>query len=619
VNLTGKLGDKDHLAAILAAVKLDASDYALLTDASIAKTALGLPKPELSDDALSLDNLSHLFRVASLARALKLSVAEVLSAKALFGIDPLATDDKAGDRVLETRRFVEKVRKLKGARVNLGELDYLLRDVSPPGSNLAPQEDAIAEVLGDIRSGLLKIIAENTPDPAGDPTGTVTRQKLNAVLGSSLAETALTLLSDGADATDADKAAIAKAFPLDAAKAESAFIDANFATFVDAGAATQKLVGQNALTKKVERFAYVLAAVLAYLVRTLGESLVKQKLADALALDPKVADRLLSLVLKARSDGSLRAVADFTAGAFVSGSTKLIADNYPNQFGQYLVLDKAARIISRFKLDADEISWLSQHHDYLDFNQLPVAPAATGPFASWERVLDLVTLRDRLPAGQPTLFALLDAAAVKGAKRTDVFPMIVARTGWPLDQLQDAKSPDGPNRLGLVFPDDYQDERAYLRLADCFGMANRIGASAAALAGWATADVTADIAAGIKKAAKSRSDRAGWLAVAKPLSDVLRARPHRRQRPLRPLSHRRRDGRLPGDFAREARDWLGATIRPALSHEPRGVQLSRGQADQEGACHFPSRGGQGMELDAELSPVGSESEGVPLPGELDRA
>ncbi len=152
-----------HTPALLAPLGISAADLSLLT--AELKDVNGN-----RDDTLSLENLSNLYRMISIARALKLSVRELLSVKALTGIDPFTGTEA-------TLRFVEKVGVIRTSGFSINELDYLLRHQS---TDLAPSEESIALVLGEIRDGLQKILAETAILP--DPTGDLTRKKL-ALLG----------------------------------------------------------------------------------------------------------------------------------------------------------------------------------------------------------------------------------------------------------------------------------------------------------------------------------------------------------------------------------------------------------------------------------------------------
>src|SRR6266568_1799755 len=76
---------KDHLPALLAALRLSEGDLALIrADA------------QLDDDntaPLTLANISLLYRYAALARVLKLRIADFLSLKVLWGDNPFAGPD----------------------------------------------------------------------------------------------------------------------------------------------------------------------------------------------------------------------------------------------------------------------------------------------------------------------------------------------------------------------------------------------------------------------------------------------------------------------------------------------------------------------------------------------
>jgi peptidoglycan hydrolase-like protein with peptidoglycan-binding domain len=144
-----------HGSTILAALALSAIDL----------TKLGTLLP---DDALRLDNLSVLFRYARLARALDLTVDEML-ALAQTADDPFPTGN-AGP--LGTLRFVDLVDRVRATGLTVAEVDYLLfhqsaqRIASQPA---AVTDDLIAVVLDDLRGGLRSIAQQTTP--AADPTG----------------------------------------------------------------------------------------------------------------------------------------------------------------------------------------------------------------------------------------------------------------------------------------------------------------------------------------------------------------------------------------------------------------------------------------------------------------
>jgi len=175
--LTGALAD--HAATILGALRISAAELTALTSGARAAVTDGL---------LDTANLSMLYRYATLAQALKLSVADLLEAKRLIGAGPF-------DTTAETVRFVRRIDAVGASGFDVGTLAYLLRcETSDPG--LQPALDAqSAALLGDLRSGLAKIDDDNAV--VADPVGELTRKKLAQLRWSDVTiEAAIALLGD---------------------------------------------------------------------------------------------------------------------------------------------------------------------------------------------------------------------------------------------------------------------------------------------------------------------------------------------------------------------------------------------------------------------------------------
>jgi hypothetical protein len=151
-DLKGKLSG--HEGTITAALSISAEDVTLLDEAVIK-----------GGDALSLDNLSELFRHARLAKALKLKIRDYLSVLAIYAGHPFSSP-------LETLMFIEHVGQIRASGFSVTELDYLLRHTAAAVTEAAPTDEEIAIFLGDIRSGLQTIAAENTfREEPTDPNG----------------------------------------------------------------------------------------------------------------------------------------------------------------------------------------------------------------------------------------------------------------------------------------------------------------------------------------------------------------------------------------------------------------------------------------------------------------
>src|SRR5262245_41994454 len=131
----------DHAGVLQAAFRLSSASFALL----LAGT----------DSKLTLGNLSFIYRHATMARQLGLSVQDLLTAIELTGIDPFKAD-----RSQDTLRFVEVVNAIRRSGFDFAELDYLLRHRFNPAAPFAPTESSLQQTIEDIRAGLLKVNAQ---------------------------------------------------------------------------------------------------------------------------------------------------------------------------------------------------------------------------------------------------------------------------------------------------------------------------------------------------------------------------------------------------------------------------------------------------------------------------
>jgi hypothetical protein len=169
----GSLTDEPVVTALLATLQIGDSDLARLVAGDDAVVTAGQQQ--------NLENLSRLFRHASLARALKLKIPDLLRLKAISGKQPFV-DGGAAVTPAETRKmldFVKLVEKVRNSPVQIPELDYLLRHQFTTPSAFVATDEAIAQLLDEIRRGLQKIVDENTFTPqTSDTSGDLTRKKL---------------------------------------------------------------------------------------------------------------------------------------------------------------------------------------------------------------------------------------------------------------------------------------------------------------------------------------------------------------------------------------------------------------------------------------------------------
>jgi hypothetical protein len=141
-------------------------------------------------------------------------------------------------------------------------------------------------------------------------------------------------------------------------------------------------------------------------------------------------------------------------------------------------------------------------------------------FAAWERLVDLFHFRDSLPASKIQIFSIFERAANSTTTKTELLTALSECTEWNLSDLEFLDSAQGLSASA------YKDEQALVQLHACFNLMKRLGASARQLSDWGKANQTTAEELGnarsIKNAVKAKYDDKQWLAVAKPLKDLLR-------------------------------------------------------------------------------------------------
>ena len=143
---------------LLAALKLSqAKDLDLITT-----------KRKLSG-TLKLERLSELYRVATMAKALKLSVADFLYLIDLTGFNPF---DLSQMENLQAQ-FLYPLQIIQQSGFSISELAYILYHDFEPDSPYATGNKAIGTFLFNLRSNLRKL--EETYKVVEDPTGELTR------------------------------------------------------------------------------------------------------------------------------------------------------------------------------------------------------------------------------------------------------------------------------------------------------------------------------------------------------------------------------------------------------------------------------------------------------------
>jgi peptidoglycan hydrolase-like protein with peptidoglycan-binding domain len=163
---------KDHAPLLLAAFRVNAADLTLLFTTT-------------ADGNLNVENISAMYGLVVLARALEMPLSDLLVLRELCGIDPLKRP--AGEIESRATAFVHLARAVQTSGFAIPQLDYLLRhrrDVRA-GDLQTPEQQR--DLIGTLRAGLEEIQREYVL--VDDPTGDKLVRQLGAVLTPQVAET----------------------------------------------------------------------------------------------------------------------------------------------------------------------------------------------------------------------------------------------------------------------------------------------------------------------------------------------------------------------------------------------------------------------------------------------
>jgi Neuraminidase-like domain/Salmonella virulence plasmid 28.1kDa A protein/Putative peptidoglycan binding domain len=169
---------ENHLPAVQAALGLDTADVARI----LAENGQSFATAKLTLDVLSL-----LYRYAFFAKALRISVSELISLVHVSGLDPFTVPgvnpvDELADDVLYTQTigFVRAARALANRGLQQGELEYLLFHRSDAVGDFRSAAAVPFGLLRDLAAEIRRIRAEHPADD--DSAGTITDEALRTEL-----------------------------------------------------------------------------------------------------------------------------------------------------------------------------------------------------------------------------------------------------------------------------------------------------------------------------------------------------------------------------------------------------------------------------------------------------
>lgn len=540
----------DHLPALRATLRLSAADLdALRAAPGIADGA------EPSDDALDVPRLSQLFRHALLARALGVSVRDLITLLAATGMSPFVPPDDEWPLA----GFVDAARAVLATNLNAAQLTAVLSAASA-----ARPDEARDKLLAELRDGLRAITADfDVSRERAD--GELTRRAL-ALLGvdaktidealQALLATARPVAALAAPAAPApvvppawaeriaygggaSAPSLALQGTLTGAEeglvrgfsADAAWQQAVHAVWAAPRAALDRLAAALAArgvtiadpTAALDQSAFVAgtdardAAIVSRLHRVL-DSVIPTVIARAkrmLALQALSATGIDAATLGYLLDGTTAAgkpvlpatdTAKPMLADFLSLETAAVTDA---AVIAYELLAKLKALVSGLALDVRDVRALAG-----SLLTLRSSPLRLIDFDEWSTMAGYVALRDA-PGTQRGGFAVLFAAATNASMRD----ALAGAFGWRTEVIDGLMQ---PSALGYTAA-DLHNVNNLARFADAARLLDRMRVGAVDAASWARQPITQPSADAIERAARTGFDEPGWLEVARAANDTLRA------------------------------------------------------------------------------------------------
>lgn len=196
---------KDHLLSLQGALGLTADEI----DSILSEKELSIDGLVHPSAPLSLSNVSLLYRYALLAKALKISVLELIALRQLSGFDPFKALDTAPLETLgkdyplvQTLEFIKIADEVRESGLKIEDLEYLLRHRFDETGKYRVDRDGALAFLKSLSEGVRSIRAEHAV--LGDPAALreeVLRQKLGLALTPDVVERFLGMVNGTAEFT----------------------------------------------------------------------------------------------------------------------------------------------------------------------------------------------------------------------------------------------------------------------------------------------------------------------------------------------------------------------------------------------------------------------------------
>lgn len=493
----------DHLPAIQGALQISSAD---------ATTLFAAP---ITDGQLTLANLSQIYRVSALARAVKSSITELL---ALLPVTTAGSLAGALAGPAATLAFIREVVHMGQSGFTTEALVYALTTGTTTVGITDEQISTV--VLPAVRAAIQQTHDEvfNSADP---PLAILQRElaQLPAFADPAVLATAISIVDD----TYAQPIA-----------SRDAFIAADFGTFMDPATAQAELAPLPGGLTHAQRQAQIsqrASEVLGPLATSLTQTRVIAALAPNLQLQTDVTALLVEQLHVPGGGPTLLSVLtdphliDKPGGAY----RPLTRANFGDAFTAVDLLDKVGTVVKRLHLVKTDLAWLLDHaatYGGLDLRQLPVTGAQPAQAIVALLATSLIVKLERTftaaPEGAPIpdLYGLIAAiAAGTIASEAAAQSALAGLTGWRDEDIGALAT-----ALGVLFGADYVKPATFDALRTLQAMLAATGGSGDQLVAWGVAAPDDAVATSVRGALKSRYSDTDWLGLAPKLTDPIRER-----------------------------------------------------------------------------------------------
>jgi hypothetical protein len=480
------------------------------------RQALGIPMDDLmllieelsldDEHLLTLSNLSFLYRHAFFAKALKMSVNELLTQSKLSGISPFSTTD-----TWNCISFIEYINNLKSAKIKLPHLKYLQYARQEVNEGVAYKSSDLKLKLIELKDGLDEIIATNIA--IEDPLNIFLKTKLALAFNN---QQDIDAILDSIETSNYDVMlrpifGTSESDPLTWISLDEELIDSSL------------------------RSSFLLDKLLAFLTLIQIDKLLLQFVTDTFKILPESA----LLILNYPAALTIESVA-YTIAEVLKN-----LDNYQvDEIGEledesesilaFSKLHKLSLIISLLKLSSEEfrfilkgslgaawLGWIDPELIQSSSNDLENTDQYEGLSLTLEKLYPFLTWSRKFKNADLSIYSIIEAAFLSETFVAETFYQNLSlTTGWDKNQIGNLFT-----YLEYTTSDVYTEE-LYLKMDKCFKLIKLTGSNVEQIIddvdGWILPTLTYDAATSIIQGVRSVNQEKSWPETAKAIRDILR-------------------------------------------------------------------------------------------------